>query len=137
MIAVDTSLISYLILPGEFTAEAERVRALDSEWIAPVLWGSEFRNVLRKYLMAKMITLDEALAFAESAEQLMADRTLTVFSTDVLRLVASSGCTAYDCEFVALAQSLRLPLVTTDVELLRAFRDDAIHPAVFQPHSTQ
>ena len=39
----------------------------------------------------------------------------------VMQLVASSTCTAYDCEFVALAQELRVPLVTTDKQLLRDF----------------
>lgn len=31
------------------------------------------------------------------------------------------GCTAYDCEFVALSQRLGVPLVTLDRALLKAF----------------
>jgi predicted nucleic acid-binding protein len=42
-------------------------------------------------------------------------------SGEVLRLASASGCTAYDCEFVALALALEAPLVTSDRELLAAF----------------
>jgi len=45
----------------------------------------------------------------------------------VLDLVASSTCTAYDCEFVALARELAVPLVTTDKQILRDF------PAIARP----
>lgn len=132
MIVVDTSVISHLFLTGEFTAEAERVRTLDPEWIAPWIWLSEFRNVLRKYVKAGLLSLDDVLLIVKEAEHLMVDRSFSVPSTDVLRLVNETGCTAYDGEFVALAQSLRLPLVTLDRELLRLFPDRAIHPADFQ-----
>ena len=131
MIVVDTSIISYFILPGEFTPDAERVRALDAEWIAPPLWTSEFRNVLRKYLLAGILSLDDVIAFADMADELMTDRVFAIPSSHVLRLVAASECTAYDCEFVALAQMVQVPLVTTDKELLHAFPDRAIHPSQF------
>jgi predicted nucleic acid-binding protein len=39
----------------------------------------------------------------------------------VLALAAESGCTAYDCEFVALARDLRVKLMTSDGEILAAF----------------
>lgn len=132
MIVVDTSVISHLFLTGEYTAEAERVRALDPEWIAPWIWLSEFRNVLRKYMQAGLLSIDDVLLIVNEAEHLMVDRSFSVPSADVLRLVNETGCTAYDGEFVALAQSLRLPLVTLDRELLRLFPDRAIHPADFQ-----
>ena len=45
----------------------------------------------------------------------------SVESEAVLRLAASSGCSAYDCEFVAAAQQLDAPLVTADRDLLKAF----------------
>ncbi|MFQ5675209.1 MAG: VapC toxin family PIN domain ribonuclease, partial [bacterium] len=46
------------------------------------------------------------------AETLMRGKQYEVASGDVLALAKSSGCTAYDCEFVALAKDLSLPLIT-------------------------
>jgi predicted nucleic acid-binding protein len=54
-----------------------------------------------------------------------------VTSEAVLRLAMSSGCSAYDCEFVALAQDLGARLVTSDTELLRAFPGVATTPERF------
>jgi predicted nucleic acid-binding protein len=39
----------------------------------------------------------------------------------VFELVAKSRCSAYDCEYVALAEALGTILVTEDQKLLRAF----------------
>ncbi|MFP4307942.1 MAG: hypothetical protein ACLFQQ_12070 [Desulfococcaceae bacterium] len=44
-----------------------------------------------------------------------------VNSLDVLNLVQQSKCSAYDCEFVALAQNLKLPLITMDKQILKEF----------------
>jgi predicted nucleic acid-binding protein len=44
-----------------------------------------------------------------------------VSSAAVLELVAASDCTAYDCEFVAVASHLGTRLVTMDAKLLKAF----------------
>lgn len=44
----------------------------------------------------------------------------------VLELVRASDCSAYDCEFVALAAQLDTRLVTMDKKLLRAFPARAV-----------
>jgi predicted nucleic acid-binding protein len=44
-----------------------------------------------------------------------------VDSGRVLDLVRDSDCTAYDCEYVALAMHLGVKLVTMDGKLLKAF----------------
>lgn len=59
------------------------------------------------------------------ATSLLAGREYDVDSTLVLELVSDSDCSAYDCEFVALARTLKVPLFTQDAKLLRAFARDA------------
>ena len=45
---------------------------------------------------------------------------------DVLSLVHRSSCSAYDCEFVALARRLDVPLVTMDGRVIDAFPETAV-----------
>ncbi|NLH43945.1 MAG: type II toxin-antitoxin system VapC family toxin [Planctomycetes bacterium] len=54
-----------------------------------------------------------------------------VASHPVLALAAASACSAYDCEFVALAKDLNLPLVTADKQILTQFPDVAVSLATF------
>jgi len=53
------------------------------------------------------------------AELSLEGREYEVSSARILGLVAASQCSAYDCEFVSLAQDLDVPLVTADGRVLR------------------
>jgi predicted nucleic acid-binding protein len=77
------------------------------------------------------LTLDEACTVLAHAETLFKTQEYLVASPDVLALAVQSGCTAYDCEYVALAEALDVPLVTEDQDLLRAFPGRALSPAQF------
>jgi predicted nucleic acid-binding protein len=121
MIVVDSNVLAYLYLPGEYTADAEALLESDPEWAAPVLWRSEFRNVLAGYMRRKTLTFDQAYAVQCEAENLLAGSEFEVESHAVLELVRDSECSAYDCEFVALATKLNTKLVTMDKKVLRAF----------------
>ena len=110
-----------LYLPSEHTAAAERLLERDPEWAAPVLWRSEFRDILAGYLRRGSLTFDQAYALQREAEDLLVDSEFEVDSFKVLELVRDSHCSAYDCEFVALALQLEAQLVTMDGKLLRAF----------------
>jgi predicted nucleic acid-binding protein len=126
MIVAATNIISYLFLPTVFSEKASKLYQSDPEWAAPLLWRSEFRNVLALYLRKKIITLAEALILQEEAEALMLDREFTVTSVSILSLTNSSTCSAYDCEFVALARQLSVKLVTEDKKILAEFPDVAV-----------
>ena len=121
MIVVDSNIIAYLYLPGDYTAQVETLFQRDPDWIAPLLWRSEFRNILAGYMRRKEITFDVACDLQLEAESLLAGAEHEVDSRLVLELVRDSNCSAYDCEFIALALTLGVKLVTMDAKLLKAF----------------
>ena len=121
MIVVDTNVVAYLLLPGPQTAAAEALLEAQPTWAAPPLWRSEWRNVLCGYLRRGSLSLEQVIALQEQAETLVIGHEELVQSEAVLQLEASSGCSAYDCEFVVAALQLDAPLVTADRDLLKAF----------------
>jgi predicted nucleic acid-binding protein len=125
MIVVDTSIIGSLYLSAERTAQAEEALRRDPDWAAPVLWRSELRNVLAGYLRTGVLDPGVAGQIMEEATALMHGGEYEIVSSAVLRLAAGSRCSAYDCEFVALAQDLGVPLVTIDKHILGAFPETA------------
>ncbi len=121
MIVVDTNIIAYLYLPNSLSVAAEKLLDREPEWAAPLLWRSELRNVLAAQITRRSMTLDHAFAIQREAEDLLTGNEYEVDSLSVLRLAAGSGCSAYDCEFAALAEALGISLYTADRQLLKAF----------------
>ena len=126
MIVADTNLIAYFLIKSGFTPDARAVYQKDPDWIAPLLWRSELRNVLIQSLRQALLSLDEIISIMNRAEGLMKDSGYQMDSSRVLRLAADSGCTAYDCEFVALALDLGIPLVTSDRALIEKFKHNVV-----------
>jgi predicted nucleic acid-binding protein len=110
MIVVDTNIISYFYLNSEYSSLTEKVFRKDPVWAAPLLWKSEFRNVLLLYLRKKLIVLSDALEIIGLAEELLSKNEYEINSFQVLKLAQESGCSAYDCEFVTLAKDLGITL---------------------------
>ena len=125
MIVVDTNVLAYLYLPSEHTAAAEALLEQDAEWAVPILWRSEFRNILAAYLRRKSLTFEQACNLQREAEGLLEGLEFEVDSLAVLQLVHDSDCAAYDCEYIALAIQMNTHLITMDRKLLRAFPDRA------------
>jgi predicted nucleic acid-binding protein len=126
VIVVDTNIICYRWIPSSCSHDAEKALAKDADWIAPILWRSEFRNALAGAIRQNLITLAVANDIANKAEWHFVNHEFAVSSRAVLDLIANSACSAYDCEFVALAEEQRVPLITLDRQILRDFPDVAI-----------
>lgn len=126
MIVVDSNIVAYLYLPGEYTAATEALLEIEPGWAAPILWRSEFHNFLAGFMRRGSLTSPQALGLQSEAEDLLGGAEYEVDSLGVLELVHDSECSAYDCEFVALAKRLGTKLVTLDGKLLRAFPGIAV-----------
>ena len=131
MIVVDTNIIGYLYLSSDRSELVEQVLLTDDRWVSPLLWRSEFRNVLAHYIRKGLLSFEDAVQIMNEAMSLMDGMEYEVNSLDVLRLVKKSSCSAYDCEFVALARTLGIVLVTVDRQILREFPLDAVSPEDF------
>lgn len=131
MIVADTNLLIYLYVQGQRTDESETVLKRDAVWAAPLLWRSEFRNALIGLVRKGALELDDALGMVDEAERWLTGREYSVVSRQVLALANQSGCSAYDCEFVTLAQDLGVSFVTHDRQVLKAFPSVAVTPAAF------
>jgi predicted nucleic acid-binding protein len=126
MIVVDTNIIGYLYLSSDRSDQAEKALLIDSEWVAPILWRSEFRNVLAIYIRKNILMLEDAVRIIDEATLLMQGGEYESVSLQVLRLVGESTCSAYDCEFVALARDLNVRLLTVDKQIIKQFPNEAI-----------
>ena len=131
MIVVDSNVVAYYWVNGPLTALAQRVRVKDPDWHAPILWRSEMRSILTGYLRDGSLTGPQIARIMEAAEDALAGREHLVPSTPVLEIAGKSRLSAYDCEFVALASSLSVPLVTADKGVLKAFPDRALTMEAF------
>ena len=131
MIVADTSLIASLLLSTSATTDAEAVFEKDQEWVAPFLWRSEFRNVLATQIKVLGLPVNDAVALFEKAEEIVETPDTKSDPGEILRLAHGKKLSAYDAEYVALAYSLRIKLVTLDTGILKAVPEIAISPKAF------
>lgn len=131
MIVVDTNIIAGLFVQSDVDEIVNRVVLKDSDWVAPILWKSEFRSVLSLYFRKGFLDFTSISQIMDEAERLMKSSEFDVNSNHVLNLISTSECSAYDCEFVALASELGLRLVTFDKKILKEFPEIAVHPKDF------
>lgn len=123
MIVADTNLIANLILKQDQTETAQEVYRHDPEWVTPELWRHEFLNVLANYLRFDHVQ-PERLALAwQSANTLFANSARQPDMLLALKLAGERNISAYDAQYLTLAQTLNLPLVTEDRKLRQAAPD--------------
>jgi len=131
VIVVDSNVIAYYWVNGPLTEIARRVQAKDPEWHAPILWRSEMRSVLTGYLRDGSLDGAQIARVMAATEESFAGREHIVSSDQVLQLAGETSLSAYDCEFVVMASTLGVPLVTADRAVLKAFPDRALTMEAF------
>lgn len=128
MIVADASAVGGLIVPGEDSELTEQLQRVDPAWVAPPLILPELRSVMAKLVRNRLQTPAQAFELLGLATQALDAVTFEPDARRVLELVASSGCSSYDCEYVAVAEELGCPLATFDSRVLRSFPEIAVHP---------
>ena len=130
MIVSDTTLLVQSVLGEETETAALAARARDPVWAAPPLSATEVRSSLLKYVRAGRMTVVEA-AHASAFAASLVDRGRAVDDRAVLETAARLGLSAYAAEYVVLAESLGVRLVTSDKRVLAAVPDVAVSPEAF------
>ena len=126
MIVADTSLLSYLVIDGARTPAARAVYDRDPIWVMPSLWRSEFLSVLAVSVRAGLFSERKARRAWKTALSLAYGAEHEPDSLAVLHLAVSKDISAYDAQFVVLAQMLSTVLVTADRKLVRCCPDYAV-----------
>ncbi len=126
MIVADANLIAYYYLPGPFQPLAQKIIFKDPVWIVPPILISEFRNTLLGFVRAKQLHKKDAIELAVRVEIVFSQRTKGISSAQVMDLACDFGCSAYDAEYIALAQMMGIKLVTNDKYLVNAFPKTAV-----------
>jgi len=132
---VDTNVVAYFVLGTDRFVEEARafIEALDEAW-APAVWEAELANVLWMATRHNVLTIDEAskrLALADGLG-IHAVPNRTLWQGALVR-AHRSKIAVYDTLFLELAVRERLPLVTFDAALLKAFPDIALRPGALSP----
>ncbi|MAT58765.1 MAG: VapC toxin family PIN domain ribonuclease [Ignavibacteriae bacterium] len=121
MIVVDTNVIAYLFLKGEYNQNAEKLLKSDSDWSVPILWRSELRSILTLYLRKNLITLNQSYEIIQESHKLLKGNEYTIDSLQLLEEINKSTLSAYDLEFVVLAKTLKTKLVTLDKKIIKEY----------------
>lgn len=130
MIVTDTNVVAYHLLQTEsFAEEVQRLALWDPDWIAPPLLRSELRNVLAVQHREHDLPIPQAKRLLSQTDRLFKDALFDVEAAAVLDLVGRSSLSAYDCEYLALAQRVECPLVTYDSTIVDQFPSVAQAPS--------
>jgi len=131
MIAADTNLVAYLLIQGPQTRRAREVYAKDGEWLLPPLWRAEFLNVLITSVRCGVIDAKQATGVWRSACSLFGALEREPVGEVVLSTALRHGLTAYDAQFIAVAEAEGVPLVTADRKVLAACPGIAVSADAF------
>ncbi len=88
----------------------------------------EFRNAVLQHVRHASLPIADAMRMIQDAKTRFENRVDKAVAADVMTLALTTQCSAYDCEYVALAQKLQVPLLTYDKRVLREFPKVAIKP---------
>lgn len=119
MIVVDTSALIDVLVERPFNIALRQRISGAAELHAPHLIDIEFLSVIRRLVRIQALSVDAAAVAREQFEDLSIER----YSHESLRdriWQLSDSLTAYDSAFVALSETLGLPLVTADGRVARS-----------------
>ncbi len=120
MIVVDATILIYSLIECEYTPLTQQLRSKDADWRTAGLCLHEILNVLTTYQRRNLLTLPQCHTLLEHAHRFVQVAQQDVALDVALVVAAQYTITGYDAQYVALAQSLKVPLITEDRKLCQA-----------------
>ncbi len=117
MIVVDANILVYSLIEGDYSPLVHKLRERDMDWRTTGLCLHEILNVLATYQRRGILTLAQCKKLLDHAERFMKVAQCEVKMNAALAVAAKYAITGYDAQYVALAQSLHVPLITEDRKL--------------------
>ena len=120
MIVVDANVLAYSIIEGTLTPWALQVRDRDPHWRLPGIWRHEILNIFTTYVRQGGLTKDKAVKALEDVYAHILPNEVELGPIETLEIALHYKITAYDAQYVLLAQKLGVPCVTEDRALRRS-----------------
>lgn len=120
MIVVDANILIYSLIQSDQSRLIQQLRAKDADWRTAALCLHETLNVLATYQRREVLTLAQCRVLLGHAERFVQMAQCEVAMDIALNLAAKFGITGYDAQYVVVAQSLNVPLITEDRKLQKA-----------------
>ncbi|CAG1005460.1 hypothetical protein MTYP_03261 [Methylophilaceae bacterium] len=131
MIVVDANILVYSLIEGDYSPLVQKLREKDADWRTAGLCLHEVLNVLATYQRRDILKLAQCKKLLEHAERFMKVAQCDVKMDMALAVAAKYTITGYDAQYVALAQSLNVPLITEDRKLREAVPGIAVSMQAF------
>ncbi len=129
MIVVDTNIIAYFLIRGDRLSEiVDSLYDADPDWVSPRLWLDEYLNVLATHVRNGGLQAHLSVELLSDAIDLMKGRSFEVIPDRVLSVANRIGCSAYDAQYVSLAEDMGLQLYSFDRRLVQKCPDIARIP---------
>ncbi|WP_266110864.1 type II toxin-antitoxin system VapC family toxin [Aldersonia sp. NBC_00410] len=117
---IDASALVLAVASTGAQADALRDRLPGWRLSAPHLIDAEFGSVIRRHERAGLLSPEQALTTLRATPALIADRYPHTGPVAESAWALRANLTFYDALYVALAEHLRVPLVTADARLANA-----------------
>lgn len=118
MIVVDASVVAFLMVEGDLTPQARELFRIDPDWITPPIVNHELLNILAALGSAELDSGPVETVWRET-RALLGQRQKVPDPSRSLQLAVELGVTGNEGQYLALAESLKLPLITEEERLCR------------------
>jgi predicted nucleic acid-binding protein len=120
MIVIDANILIYALIECDNSHLIPKLRAKDADWRTTELCRHETLNVLATYQRRGVLTLEQCQELLTHANRFIAQAQCEVNFATSLDIAAKYGISGYDAQYVELAASLSVPLISEDRKLRQA-----------------